>query len=309
MSKLPFGVVAHYDPPPPELLSDLEQLRAEDRFRFANELSAWIDVEDGRIVAWGQRGRGWIGSTRLALRGKEVVIAAVALPDIRPEPVVSDTAVRFMQTSGGRTGVPAPRRVSAKPFVQLAAPIAWTTLALTIGVDATTHELVGASPFPRHWVYDGSGRLASKSGLIDFTSWYRDAFGKHTPWGGEDTPALVAAVESALERQLSAAILSGGKPPALRELAAGMTLVRQGEPGEELFLLFDGLLDVEVDGVPVATLGPGSILGERALLESGRRVATLRATTPCRVFVLTRAHFAEDDLAAIARTHGRTTDA
>jgi hypothetical protein len=201
--------------------------------------------------------------------------------------------------------MPAPRRVRARPFVQIAAPIAWTTLSLTIGLDGSTHELVGASPFPRHWVYDESGRLVSKSGLIDFTTWYRDAFGKGTPWGGHDSPALVAAVESGLERQLSATILGSAKSPELRELDPGTTLVRQGEAGEELFLLFDGILEVEVDGVPVATLGPGSILGERALFESGRRVATLRATTNCRVFVLSRDQVAVDDLAALARTHGR----
>jgi CRP-like cAMP-binding protein len=80
--------------------------------------------------------------------------------------------------------------------------------------------------------------------------------------------------------------------------------VRQGEAGAELFLLFDGVLEVEVDGAPAARLGPGSIVGERALFEAGRRVSTLRALTPCRVFVLTRKQFSEDDLAALARTHG-----
>ena len=262
-------------------------------------------MEDGRVVAWGQDGGGWIGSTRLALGGREAVIAAVSLPDIRPEPDVTETAVTFVQTSGGRTGLPAPRRVRARPFVQIAAPVAWTTLSLTIGVEGTTQELVGASPFPRHWVYDGSGRLVSKSGLISFTTWYRDAFGKGTPWGGEDSPALVSAVESALERQLSAAILGEGAAPDLREVAAGATLVKQGEAGDELFLLFDGVLEVEVDGTSVATLGPGSIVGERALFEAGRRVATLHALTPCRVFVLTPGQFSEDDLAALARSHGR----
>ena len=120
------------------------------------------------------------------------------------------------------------------------------------------------------------------------------------------SPALVSAVESALERELSAAILGAGAAPVLREVAAGTPLVSQGEAGEELFLLFDGVLEVEVDGTPVATLGPGSIVGERALLEAGRRVATLRAVTPCRVFVLSRDQFRDEDLAALARTHGQS---
>ena len=199
---------------------------------------------------------GSIGATRLALGGREVVIAAVSLPDIRPEPVVTETSVTFVQTSGGRTGLPAPRRVSARPFVQIAAPVAWTTLSLTISTGGVTHELAGASPFPRHWVYDASGQLASKSGLIDFTTWYRDAFGKRTPWGRRGDAGARVGGRDRLERDLSAAILAAGSSPVLRELAEGAALVTQGEAGEELFLLFDGLLEVEVDGVPVARSAP-----------------------------------------------------
>ena len=94
-----------------------------------------------------------------------------------------------MQTTGGRTGLPAPRRVKHPPFVQFKAPTVWTTLALTIHADGTSSfEVLGASKFPRHWVYDDDGKLAAKVGLADFKEWYRDAFGKHTPWGDEDSP-------------------------------------------------------------------------------------------------------------------------
>jgi len=53
-----------------------------------------------------------------------------------------------------------------------------------------------------------------------------------------------------------------------------------------LFLLFDGVLRVEIDGKPVTQVGPGAILSEMALLRDGRRRATLRAVTPCRVAVV-----------------------
>ncbi|HJW59501.1 MAG TPA: hypothetical protein VJ931_07690, partial [Actinomycetota bacterium] len=47
-SELAFRLgIAHYDPPPPEVLEDLQALKDADRFRFANELRAWIEVEDG----------------------------------------------------------------------------------------------------------------------------------------------------------------------------------------------------------------------------------------------------------------------
>jgi len=101
-----------------------------------------------------------------------MTFAAVAFPDKRPHPVIGDGWVRFSQTCGGRTGVPAPRRVNRPPFIQLAAPLAWTTLTLTLFADGTSaHELTGASPFPRHWVYDPNRNLSHKSGLVDFKRW------------------------------------------------------------------------------------------------------------------------------------------
>ncbi len=63
--------------------------------------------------------------------------------------------------------------------------------------------LSGASRFPRHWVYDDDGQLVAKSGLIDFNDWYRKSFGKHTPWGDQESEAFVTVVETALERSLS----------------------------------------------------------------------------------------------------------
>jgi CRP-like cAMP-binding protein len=72
----------------------------------------------------------------------------------------------------------------------------------------------------------------------------------------------------------------------IMKLQPGQILVEQGAPGEELFLLFDGVLAVERDGESIAEVGPGAILGEMALLEGGRRTATLRTVTACRVAVV-----------------------
>jgi CRP-like cAMP-binding protein len=124
---------------------------------------------------------------------------------------------------------------------------------------------VGASPFPRHWIYDHTGTLVAKTGLVDFARWRRGAFGRHTPWGSEDSPALVIAVETALERRLSRLVIDAR--PSFRSLKRGATLVEQGDPGSELFLLFEGVLAVEVDGRVVTEVGPGAIVGEMAVLE------------------------------------------
>lgn len=289
MMKMPFETgVTHYDAPPPETVEDeakLEELRVTDRFRFANRLEAWIEVEDGAITSfgYGDASRGHIGSTTMKV-GRKVTFEAVPLPDRQVDPEVGDGWVRFSQTCGGRTGVPAPRRVSHPPFVQFRAPLAWSTLSLTIHADGRTHhELTGASPFPRHWVYGPDGTLSHKSGLVDFKDWYRHSFGKHTPWGDEESPALVAEVESALERELSVSLMRGERRPEIMKLAEGTVICEQGQPGDELFLILDGIVSVSVDGNVVAELGPGAMLGERAVLEGGLRTSTLTCMTPCRV--------------------------
>ena len=305
MPKLPFEMgVAHYDDPPPERIDDLNALRAADAFREANELRAWIDVQGGRITDYGYAGRGLIGVTRLKLAGKELSFPAVKFPLLQGEPEIGPDWVRFVQTAGGRMGLPAPRRVRGKPFFRIASASAWTTLSLIIRADGSSeHSLEGASPFPRHWVYDKEGKLVEKSATIDFKTWYRESHGRKTPWGEEDSPAFTTAVESELERELSYALLRSDRELQRRELDQGETLVRQGEAGEDLFLVLDGLFDVEVDGDVVTEVGPGALLGERALLEGGTRTATLRAASRARVAVVPAAEVDEDVLPELARGH------
>ena len=276
----------HYDDPPPDVITDLEQMRDDGCFRFANQLAAWVEVKGGEIVDAGYSGGGMMGRTTVRLAKLRTTFEPVPLADIRHEPERSATAVRFVQTTGGRTGLPAPRRVKHPPFVQFKAPTVWTTLALTIRADGTSSsEVLGASKFPRHWVYGDDGALTAKVGLADFKNWYRDAFGKYTPWGDRDSAALVTAVETALERELSTMIMHRDTKPEIHAIKKGTTLVEQGDTGTDLFLVLDGVLRVLIDGEPIAELGPGAILGERSVLEGGRRTASLVAATACRVAV------------------------
>jgi hypothetical protein len=304
MPKLPFELgITHYDAPPPDRIGegDLEALRDADRFREANQLRAWIEVDDGTIVDAGYSGGALIGSTRVKLGPKTVAFAGVKYPLLQEEPERGPDWVKFVQSAGGRMGLPAPRRVSGKPFFQIASASAWTTLQLIIYADGTAkHRLIGASPFPRHWVYDDKGKLAEKSGEIDFERWWRESFGPNMPWGGEDSPAVIAAAESELERELSRLVMADAKSLERRDLKEGETLVEQDEPGKELFLVLDGMLDVEVDGEVVAEVGPGAILGVRAPVEGGLRTATLRAATRCRVVVIPHEVLDQAEIVAIA---------
>jgi hypothetical protein len=158
---------------------------------------------------------------------------------------------------------------------------------------------------PRHWIYDDNNDLVAKSGMIDFKGWTQESFGDNTPWGDTDSPAIVTAVETQLERQLSVQIMREGRKPKIKKLAAGDTLTNQGDEGTEMYLLLDGVLSVEVDGEAVAEVGPGSILGERALIEGGKRTSTLRATTPITVAVAAAPDIQPAVLEELATGHRR----
>ena len=307
--------ISHWDDPPPDAIGGphhVHEMCREDRFRFANLLSAWAEVEDGRIVAADfQESSGLVmGSTTVRVAKLGATFRAVPLPTLRLEPEVTGSpagdSVTFVQTVGGRTALPLPRRVSRRPFVQWTAPLVWTTLALTLRADGSSEvQMRGASTFPRHWVYDADGRLTLKSALTDEGTWLTEAFGERTPWGSYDTPALVVAVETELERQMSAVIMHGPHVPQVRRIKQGAMLTRQGDPGDELFLLLDGILSVDVDGQPIGEVGPGAVLGERALLEGGRRTSTLTAVTPVRVAVAPGDAVDLDRLRELSRWHHR----
>ncbi|MEN3360966.1 MAG: hypothetical protein V7637_4948, partial [Mycobacteriales bacterium] len=62
---------------------------------------------------------------------------------------------------------------------------------------------------------------------------------------------------------------------------------------------------VTVDGTPLAEVGPGAVLGERAVLEGGSRTATLTAVTPVRVAEAAAAALDLAALAELSRGHRR----
>ncbi len=304
--------LAHHDAPPPDSLGSdvpgsIESLRIRDGFRFANHLRAFVEVDDEqRIVNFGYCGGGVIGATTVALGVGSITVPAVKFTDRCSDPEVGPDFVRFTQTVGGRTGAPMPRSVVHPPFVQYRAPIVWTTLELTIRIDGS-HEgrLAGASGFPRHWLFNHDGDLTAKSSVAEYKKWMRESFGRRTPWGHEDSPALMTQVESAMERELQSAIMHGSRRPEIRSLKPTRALVEQGSESDELFLLLNGVLVVEVDGEPIAEVGPGAVLGERAVLEGGVRSATLRAVTDCKIAAVPVANIDREKLKRLAETRRR----
>jgi CRP/FNR family transcriptional regulator, cyclic AMP receptor protein len=95
-------------------------------------------------------------------------------------------------------------------------------------------------------------------------------------------------------------LFAGCSKAELRELALvadeldlkeGRTLVREGRPGREFFVLIDGTVRVSRDGRKLAELRAGDWFGEIALLTDTPRTATVTATSPLRVLVITDRSF------------------
>jgi CRP/FNR family transcriptional regulator, cyclic AMP receptor protein len=73
------------------------------------------------------------------------------------------------------------------------------------------------------------------------------------------------------------------------DVPAGTKLAQEGRFAYEFFAIQDGTAEVSREGVPIAELGPGDFFGEIGLLGGERRVATVTATSPMRLVVLTGA--------------------
>ena len=73
------------------------------------------------------------------------------------------------------------------------------------------------------------------------------------------------------------------------DVPAGTKLAQEGSFAYEFFAILDGTAEVTRQGEAIATLGRGDFFGEIGLLASERRVASVTATSPMRLAVLTGA--------------------
>ena len=146
---LPFGLgIAHYDKPPPDATPDVGALLAADAIRFANQLRAWIEVEDGRSSRTECPAVG--GSAPRPSGSVPWVDLRWCRPaDLTPPAEVYPDRVRFTQTAGGHTGLPCPGAVTHPPFWRLTAPVAWSTITLTLHADGSSKaQLTAREPVP-----------------------------------------------------------------------------------------------------------------------------------------------------------------
>lgn len=109
--------------------------------------------------------------------------------------------------------------------------------------------------------------------------------------------------DAKVDRIAALPLFAGAGPRQLERIASlctevtvepGTVLTREGGPGHEFFVLVDGTVEVSVGGQPVTSFGPGDFFGELALLDgAGTRTATVTATSPATLLVLSATEFSE----------------
>jgi len=96
--------------------------------------------------------------------------------------------------------------------------------------------------------------------------------------------ASVLGLYAVSERPALEELVSCLPSMALLGFSSGAEIVREGDPGEEMFILSRGEAEVLHDGARVATLVSGDFFGEVGFLVSVPRTATVRAVQACEVF-------------------------
>jgi len=71
-------------------------------------------------------------------------------------------------------------------------------------------------------------------------------------------------------------------------LPADWSLIWEKTPADKAYLIVSGTVSVRRNGVEIATLGPGDVIGEMAIVEHRLRSATVVSTTPLDVIHFTR---------------------
>ncbi len=71
----------------------------------------------------------------------------------------------------------------------------------------------------------------------------------------------------------------------------GHVIMRQGEPGTEMFIVVSGKAIAVRDGLPITEFGPGAVFGEMSLISEGPRTATVTADGPLRALVVAHREF------------------
>ena len=77
----------------------------------------------------------------------------------------------------------------------------------------------------------------------------------------------------------------------VKSVSNGESLINQGEPGTQFYIIKKGVFDMYIDGKYIRSLNENECFGERALFFNEKRPATAKAKGDCEVFYLEKADF------------------
>ncbi len=144
---------------------------------------------------------------------------------------------------------------------------------------------MGASPFPRHWIYDSDGRARRQDRSDRLQGLGRRPPSARTRRGATRTRRRSSPRSRRRSNGSCPTSSCAATPSRTDPQAEGRCMPHgpRGATGDELFLLLDGVLAVEVDGPSWPRSVPARCVGERAVLEGDARTSTLRARTASRI--------------------------
>jgi CRP-like cAMP-binding protein len=77
----------------------------------------------------------------------------------------------------------------------------------------------------------------------------------------------------------------------VHQFRAGTVIFEEGSPGDVMYVILDGELEVRVAGECIEVVGPGEIIGEMALIDAKERSATAVAKSDCRLAPIDQKRF------------------
>jgi CRP/FNR family cyclic AMP-dependent transcriptional regulator len=72
---------------------------------------------------------------------------------------------------------------------------------------------------------------------------------------------------------------------------AGHTIFSKGDPGDAMYVILDGEVELRISQSVIEVLGPGEPFGEMALIDRSPRMATVIAKTACRLVSIPEKRF------------------
>jgi CRP-like cAMP-binding protein len=81
------------------------------------------------------------------------------------------------------------------------------------------------------------------------------------------------------------------REPDLRSFTQGATIFQAGDPGDSMYAVVDGVVEIRLNGAVIESVSPGGVFGEMGLVEGKPRSAAAVAGTDCTVAVISEKRF------------------